>query len=405
MNIYTDEQINQALAGTANIFNGTWTGGALVQLLSQRTAKPAPSFPALPPGEEWHNPDKLTWDFFEGDKGWRPMLSNEEWVGKTLQTWTGTEWSEDWNRPKDSLPPHAYVNSFRTRTPLPENILRWQAEQQKIDAGFDSAWERVSQYPAEVRKRLETAHRKEGDAPCATENQPTLIGASNAEPKSDPSASAPFRITGPGLYRTRDGRKAEVKSIESIGYNYPVSGIMGGLEFTWRLDGSFYLTQNGSAEDLVAHWTEEPAQPTAGEIDWSKVPEGYDWVAMDSNGSWEAYNSKPRIPPNAGYWNNKPAQEGGMMLHIDVPFTAPDWTQSLVQRPAPQPAPDERSSTEKLFEELQQDCPYLFEIPDPKFHDHFQRKRANRDAIREALEYGYFRAKEELNETTSRVSE
>lgn len=360
MNTYTDEQINEALSwSVAQANNPMWRmyHGPLTALLQQRTAKPAPSFPALPPGEAWHNPEGLTPEQVGVDEGWRLQLVSEltNDLNDNTQWWRQNKWSptDSWmSLPGDNA-------TLRTRAALPEHVLRWQAEQA---------------------------------------NSPEIEGI-KPEQKSDPSASAePFRITGPGLYRTRDGRKAGPISWDSSGKCW--FGCVGNEQRMWEADGKWL--EKDKSFDLIAPWTAEPQQPVP-EIDWSKVPEGFDWVAMDKSGHWHSYGAKPKSDPWVGIWSDG-SNSRYFTLKI-LAHSSPDWTQSLVQRPAPKPAPDERSSTERLFEELQQDCPYLFEIPDPKFHNHFQRKQANRDAIREALEYGYQRAKEELNETTSRVSE
>jgi len=83
--------------------------------------------------------------------------------------------------------------------------------------------------------------------------------------------------------------------------------------------------------DLVAPWTTEPQQP-APEIDWSKVPEGYDWVAMDADKSWWTYTRKPDRDGRGWFAKGKAARLFNFGSH-------PDWTQSLVQRPVPEPAP------------------------------------------------------------------
>ena len=69
-----------------------------------------------------------------------------------------------------------------------------------------------------------------------------------------------FKITGPGLYRTRDGRKVEVKKIDHSLPLYPVIGRvypddeMG----AWPING---MTGEGNEDDIIGPWVEPAAEP------------------------------------------------------------------------------------------------------------------------------------------------
>jgi hypothetical protein len=327
---YTDEQINEELHQIVWITKlaGNWP--ALAYLLQQRTAKPAPSFPALPPGERYSNPQGFTPQLIEVEKGYRPVLESERATIEHECACSGLEWSEgakvDFTF--GEINSNAPRFTYRTRAPLPEHVLRWQAEQQKA-GNFRSltAEERAALDEFTMNELL----KKGGDAPCPTSTSQRERG-SNAEPKSDPSASALFRITGPGLYRTRDGGKAEVRQyFNPQEYDYPWRGIIGDDHECWDSNGTWAKWLTESRLDIVSDWTEDPAQPTAVEIDWSKVPEVYDWVASDKDGYAVAYTQKPEISLLTGRWQSKE-----LWTTFPGDYAAPDWTKSLVQRPAPE---------------------------------------------------------------------
>lgn len=69
----------------------------------------------------------------------------------------------------------------------------------------------------------------------------------------------PFRITGPGLYRTRDGRRAFVSHIEE-GMAYPALGVIEGCKgmTEWTLSGAW---ASGTSEyDLISRWPGKKAK-------------------------------------------------------------------------------------------------------------------------------------------------
>ena len=65
-----------------------------------------------------------------------------------------------------------------------------------------------------------------------------------------------FKITGPGEYRTRDGRKAVVS--HNDGGRYCWLGKIGEGIYNWNENGSFWATEIISVDDIIGPW-EEPA--------------------------------------------------------------------------------------------------------------------------------------------------
>lgn len=68
-----------------------------------------------------------------------------------------------------------------------------------------------------------------------------------------------FKITGPGEYRTRDGRKAIVTKIVK-GALFPVIGKVCGEEMrgAWPITGH---TGEGNLDDIIGPWVEPAAKP------------------------------------------------------------------------------------------------------------------------------------------------
>lgn len=73
--------------------------------------------------------------------------------------------------------------------------------------------------------------------------------------------------------------------------------------------------------------------PQALDIDWSQVPEGYDWAAQDSNGDIYAWPTKPvRTEAEGGYWRWR--GEKGTHFFIGCrPWSQTNIGMSLTKRP------------------------------------------------------------------------
>ena len=80
-----------------------------------------------------------------------------------------------------------------------------------------------------------------------------------------------------------------------------------------------WITANATSEEIPAL-----------DIDWSQVPEGYDWVAQDSNGDIYAFTEKPIPNLKSSLW----IMQDGETFSIGGrhPFNT-DWANTLTKRP------------------------------------------------------------------------
>ena len=63
------------------------------------------------------------------------------------------------------------------------------------------------------------------------------------------------------------------------------------------------------------------------DIDWSKVPEGYDWAAQDKCGYTYVYRERPFIVEKHGIW-----AADGRCEHVEVLKKNRSWKNSLTHR-------------------------------------------------------------------------
>jgi len=74
-------------------------------------------------------------------------------------------------------------------------------------------------------------------------------------------------------------------------------------------------------------------------IDWDKVPEWVNWIAMDANGLWCGYSQKPYMDMDALIWSEADTGSSWICLHgrpyaiegLKIALTH-DWTRSLHRR-------------------------------------------------------------------------
>ena len=79
--------------------------------------------------------------------------------------------------------------------------------------------------------------------------------------------------------------------------------------------------------------TEQAEQETGLDIDWSQVPEGYEWVAQDSNGDIYAWTSKPeRTEAEGAYWRWR-AEKGTHLYIGSTTWREANINKSLAVRP------------------------------------------------------------------------
>ena len=64
------------------------------------------------------------------------------------------------------------------------------------------------------------------------------------------------------------------------------------------------------------------------DIDWSKVPEGYDWAAQDKCGLAYAYKERPFIVEQHGVW-----AADGRCYSVEVLRKNRNWRNSRTHRP------------------------------------------------------------------------
>ena len=83
-----------------------------------------------------------------------------------------------------------------------------------------------------------------------------------------------------------------------------------------------WITANATSEEIPAL-----------DIDWSQVPEGYDWVAQDSNGDIYAWSTKPvRTEAEGGYWRWR-GEKGTQYYVGSTTWREADINRSLASRP------------------------------------------------------------------------
>lgn len=125
-------------------------------------------------------------------------------------------------------------------------------------------------------------------------------------------------------YRTRDGRK--VRCVATDGEEgIPFVFVLPRLQVLRRGKNGQLLPEEFSNLDILGPWIDRPV------VDWSAMPAWANWVAMDGNGDWFYYASKPNEGADGWY--------GEICYSCTIPSSyAPtfsgDWKDSLCERPA-----------------------------------------------------------------------
>ena len=89
------------------------------------------------------------------------------------------------------------------------------------------------------------------------------------------------------------------------------------------------------AAHYCGQWTSTGEQQVlaALDIDWSQVPEGYDWVAQDSNGDIYAWPTKPVLTEaSGGYWRWR-GEKGTQFYVGSTTWREADINRSPASRP------------------------------------------------------------------------
>ena len=126
------------------------------------------------------------------------------------------------------------------------------------------------------------------------------------------------------FYRTRGGEKVEVLTTERNNDRCVVALHSDGDLSYLHQNGMYYNDKSILSLDLIAEWT-EPV-----EIPWSDYPTWCKSVAMDEDGEWYCYDSKPRAEIST--WINEDFVNAIHPNYTPRNFTG-DWTESLFERP------------------------------------------------------------------------
>jgi hypothetical protein len=125
------------------------------------------------------------------------------------------------------------------------------------------------------------------------------------------------------FYKSRDGQKWEVLTTERKDrWRVVAMGELGSIG-CFDEKGNSYIGLC-SHSDLIAEWT-DPV-----EIPWSDYPTWVKWIAMDKDGRWFGFASKPK--KKVINWLD---EEFTIIIHPDYTprkFTG-DWIESLFERP------------------------------------------------------------------------
>jgi hypothetical protein len=136
------------------------------------------------------------------------------------------------------------------------------------------------------------------------------------------NTTRPEWLTGPGEYRTRDGRKAIVYALDAP-TPHPVIGVIVGLEwsYSWQHDGAYKVeTQN----TLTGRWVEPVT------MDWTALPKWARWIACDSFGLWKYHSFQPNRYGTG--WQCPEPYSGNIPLD-ESPKWRGNWRESLTAVP------------------------------------------------------------------------
>jgi hypothetical protein len=152
-----------------------------------------------------------------------------------------------------------------------------------------------------------------------------------------------FKITKPGFYRTRDGKKVEVIYILTedqcrfAEMSLPVIGIREKRGwFRTRTDGANGI--EGLANDIIGPWTDRPT------VDWDEMPRSVNYVCKLSNRCWYGLEVSPSLNLKEGYW--KLRGDSPTIWNIASKYQ-PTWTGPIEHAIAIRPGFPEPSITDE----------------------------------------------------------
>lgn len=143
-------------------------------------------------------------------------------------------------------------------------------------------------------------------------------------------------------YKTRDGRLARVKSrVHRSILDHNCDGFFGyidGIASFWVPGGHVCKgTIEDHPADIIGPWVEPKKEP---EVDWSKYPDHFRYLAMDACGRWWAYYHRPKLgsASDVSMWevtgNDNTLYDGCFRLRShDGPCFSGSWKDSLCIRP------------------------------------------------------------------------
>ena len=87
-------------------------------------------------------------------------------------------------------------------------------------------------------------------------------------------------------------------------------------------------------------------------IDWTTVPQEYNWLAIDSNGAAYLYTHRPESDSYTGVWRVTEGDYTSAEGHASLVKDADHWKESLVSRDVPEEKTTILADLRKLLAEL-----------------------------------------------------
>lgn len=106
----------------------------------------------------------------------------------------------------------------------------------------------------------------------------------------------------------------------------------------WSTTGDFWLKIKSPRDfehfEVLRVSAPEKVKPS---IDWSAINKKWNWLAMDSDGTWYLYDKSPDLIINSGIWGSANSDYECRLLRSDLlrsfePGNV-EWTDSLIVRP------------------------------------------------------------------------
>ena len=190
--------------------------------------------------------------------------------------------------------------------------------------GTKSEFDLVSLVPEEDAPAEETKAEEPAEAPKA------------AAPVESPPAPEPALVIEVGkFYRTRNDQKVRILATDRKGSGYEVVGLIdygkGEAWASWTKLGKYNINEKNHTLDLVAPWIDPPV------VNWAAMPAWAKWVAMDEDGVWSWFETKPwRVEETtkpSPEWQRHGSWTFGMIPSAFAPTYCGPWQDSLVERP------------------------------------------------------------------------